>query len=902
MVVGAVRQATVGSSGPVGAASTAGIGVPGPLASPRHYLGHRLRVLRRAAGLSPRELSGLAQIDPAAIGRVERAEPDAGLHSVIEACDRVLGAGGELVELSLMILAAASDTGTLVNAAHLDRGTRLHSGGGVGTAGSPVPRQLPGAPRGFVGRERELSALAQAADEDYNGGDGGSGVRLVVLEGTAGAGKSALAVRFAHQMQGRFPDGQLFVNLRGYDPGPPLSPGAALERFLHALGVAGAAVSADLEERAELYRTLLAERSVLIVLDNAATAGQVRPLLPGGTGCLVLVTTRGRLSALSAREGARRITVKLLEQSEAVALIRQVTSDYRQDDDPAEVAALAALCAGLPLALRIAAERAAARPFLPLAELIGQLRAHSTLWDALSSDPETEADAVRTVFSWSYRTLPPAAARAFRRLGLHPGPDLGTGAAAALLDCPAHTAREMLDALAGAHLLEQTGPARYQFHDLLRAYAADQAELEEPPEERRAALERVTHWYLGAAHAAARAVQSIPRGPLDALAAPEHPGEVRFSSGRAVADWYRLERENLLALARAAAREHLDRALWRLVLALEDVLDAAGALDERREFGELGLQAARRFGGPLAEPAMLQTLAYAHQAAGEVEQAAARHRDALQACTRLGYDEGVVRASNGLGTIHLRRRELPEAIDQFEQVAATALAAGLGVWHAQALTNLAYARLQQGLTEQAAALAQQAHDAYQSAGFTGATSIDPHLIAAAAHRERGQYEHATEQIAAARRHMAGGERHLHLEAVLALHEAALDLAQGRAEQALETYWRCEQLGRPLADPVLEADTLTGTARALTALGRTGEALDFHRRALALRRAHPHDPYRLAEAEANLADTLDTTDAPAVEPDEARALRQVALARLEPFDDPRAVTLRTHLTEYLSADG
>ena len=894
-----VAGALPASVPPGAVADTVGVG---PLASPRHYLGHRLRVLRRAAQLSPRELSALAGVDSAQIGRVERAEPDADLHAVAEACDRVLGSGGELVELSRMILQAVADTDSPATTAGpgIEHGQHTQSGSGAGdgvdaTDGS-VPRQLPGEARGFVGRLRELTALADAAGED------GGGVRLVVLEGTAGAGKSALAVRFAHSVRDRFPDGQLFVNLRGYDPGPPLAPGAALERFLRALGVPPAAVPVELEERAELYRTLLAERGMLIVLDNAATAGQVRPLLPGGAGCLVLVTSRSRLSALSAREGARRITVGLLEQDEAVALIRHVTSGYRRGDDPGEVAKLARLCARLPLALRIAAERAAARPLLPLAVLMDELQAHSTIWAALSSDSQTEADAVRTVFAWSYRTLPPGAARAFRLLGLHPGPDIGAEAAAALLDCPEHAAREALDALAGAHLLEQTASARYQFHDLLRTYAGDQAEIEEEPEARRAALVRVTHWYLGAAHAAGQIVQGAPRGELDVLAVPEHLSNTRFESGRQAVDWYRVERDNLLALARTAARERLDQALWRLVLALEDVLDAAGALEERLELGELGLAAALRCGEALAEAAMLQTLAYAHKAVGDLRRAADRHRDALELATRIGYTEGTLRAANGLGLVHLHRRELSAAADRFEQTAAQAQTGGQSTWHALALDNLALTRLHQGHLALAADLAVQAQHAYRHAGAVGAARLNPHLTAAAAYREQGETERAAEQIAAARHAVVGGERHLRIEVALALEDAALALAQSRAEQALEAFWQCEQLRRSLADPVLEADILAGTARALTALGRNIEALSFQRRALALHRAHPRDASRLAEIEADLADTLDRHGALADEPGEARALREVALARLEPFGDPRATALRAHLAENLTTEG
>jgi hypothetical protein len=822
------------------------------------------------------------------------------MHEVIEVCDRVLRAGGELVELSRMILQTTAGE----NTASVKRGGEQQPLAAVGTAtaqtagpDASVPRQLPAEARGFVGRSRELATLDALAT-----GDRISGMRLIVVVGTAGVGKSALVVRFAHRVRARFPDGQLFVNLRGYGPEPPLSATAVLERFLRALGEPTGAVPIGLEERAELYRSLLAERRALVVLDNAATAAQVRPLLPGGPGCLVLVTSRGRLSALSAREGARRLTLGLLDEPDAVALIQTVTADYRQGDDAEQITRLATACARLPLALRIAAERAAARPWMPLEDLIADLRSHFTLWDALSSDEGTKADAVRTVLSWSYRALPTAVARAFRLLGLHPGADFGPESAAGLLDLAPEQARSLLDALAAAHLLEQTGPQRYQFHDLLRAYAADQADTGELPEKRRAALKRVTAWYLGAAHAAGKVAQTASRGALDTLATPQHAANIRFEDARDVVDWYRLERANLLEAARIADRERFDQVLWRLALALEDVLDAAGALEERGEFARLGLAAARRCGEPLAEAAMLQTLGYAHTAVGDLQQAADSLHDALALCTRLDYPEGVIRAANSLGLIHLRRRELPEAALRFEQVAEHARPKNLGEWLALAINNLAYVRLRQGLLNQAAVLAQQAQDAYQEAGAGAADRVDPFLVAAMAFRERGETKRAGQQIAAARASLTRGGRHLRYEVLLTAQEAALALADGRAEQALKIYRQCEQFQRQLADPELQADILSGTAHTMIALGLTHEAIDFHRRALALYCTRPHDAFRIAEAESALADTLSITDATTTESDEACSLRRRAFARLKQFIDPRATTLQTQLAERLRATG
>jgi predicted ATPase len=246
----------------------------------------------------------------------------------------------------------------------------------------PVPQQLPGSVRGFVNRVAEIERLDQALarqDDDLHS------MTLLVITGTAGVGKTSLALHWAHRVRGRFPDGQLYVNLRGYDPGDPVEPDETLDRFLQALGVPAESIPADSQAKESAFRSIVADRRVLIVLDNASTVRQVRPLLPGTPSCLVLVTSRSRLSGLAARDGAQRITVDMLAPGEAVELLQRVTREYRQHDDPRELSELARLCAHLPLALRIAAERAASRPQMHLAELISDLRDESGLWDALMS-------------------------------------------------------------------------------------------------------------------------------------------------------------------------------------------------------------------------------------------------------------------------------------------------------------------------------------------------------------------------------------------------------------------------------------------------------------------------------------------------------------------------------------
>ena len=318
-----------------------------------------------------------------------------------------------------------------------------------------VPRQLPGGVVDFVNRAEDLERL-----DDLLGREDERRSPVCVITGTAGVGKTSLAVRWSQHARTRFPDGQLYVNLRGYDPGEPVTPGRALAGFLEALGMPSREIPADPDARSAAYRTLLADRRVLVVLDNAASVGQVRPLLPGAGSCLTLVTSRSRLSGLVARDGARRLSLEVFDESAAVELLQRVTAGHRNEEG-GDLAELARLCARLPLALCVAAERAAARPRTPLNALIDDLRDESSLWDALSSEDDDEADAVRTVFAWSYRALSAEAARLFRLLGLHPGHQFSTHAAAALAGVTAPQARRLLDTLVGVHLLEQTGQDRY---------------------------------------------------------------------------------------------------------------------------------------------------------------------------------------------------------------------------------------------------------------------------------------------------------------------------------------------------------------------------------------------------------------------------------------------------------
>lgn len=553
------------------------------------------------------------------------------------------------------------------------------------SSATPTPRQLPADVRGFVNRTEELDQLNAVLTGDS---DGPLVVSVYVIAGTAGAGKTSLALRWAHQVRDRFPEGQLYVNLRGYDPGQPVTAQEALHRLLTSLGVRAQSVPQDLDAAAALYRSLLADRRILVVLDNAATVAQVRPLLPGSASSLVVVTSRSRLSGLAVRDGARRLTLGTLPEREAIALLRAVTAGYRPQDDEQQLAELAQLCARLPLALRIAAERAASHPHMRLHDLTADLRDESALWDALSTGDDDEAEAVRTVFAWSYRALPDDAAWLFRLLGLHPGPEFSLAAASALTGVTTIRARQLLDSLVGAHLLEQTAPDRYQFHDLLRAYSMDQAQHEEPPEKRRTAMRRVLEWYLHTADAAQSWI-SPEEDRLTLASPPDDVHPLSFPDYDTAVDWAEREHTNLLQAVRAAATAEDDRLAWQLCAVLWHAQFPSAAGADWLGVSRIGLEAAGRSGDRTAEGLLLTDLGMACSRVNDLAESLECHRNALEIWGDLGDHLNTAHSRNLIGLNHLHGRQLGTAAHHFEQAITVFQEQGAAHWAATALSNLA---------------------------------------------------------------------------------------------------------------------------------------------------------------------------------------------------------------------
>jgi DNA-binding SARP family transcriptional activator len=567
-----------------------------------------------------------------------------------------------------------------------------------------VPRELPVGVRSFIGRSGELVELTKMLDE--SGAEAPGTVVISAIAGTAGIGKTALALNWAHQVAHRFPDGQLHVNLRGFDPsGTPAAPEAAIRGFLDALGVAPQGIPPDPQGQAGLYRRLLADRRMLIVLDNARDEQQVRPLLPASPGSLVLVTSRSQLSGLAINDGARLLILDVLSHGEAVQFLTVRIGHARAAAEADAVGQIATFCACLPLALAVVAARAVARPGFPLSVLADELRDGTSRMDALDAgDP---ALSVRAVFSWSYQQLIAEAARMFRLLGLHPGPDISVPAAASLAATGQSETRRLLGELARLHLIAEHVPGRYALHDLLRAYAADQARACDSEPERREAIGRVLDHYLhSAGHGAFMLSSTVEPVALD----PPRPGTApeRLAGPRDVLAWFDAEHPALLAVVGLAAESGLDRHAWQLPWAMTIFLRKRGHWQEWAATQRTALAAATRLGDIAGQAVSRRLLASAYDDLGDYEQASGDYMTSLTLYRQLGDCCGEARTFAGLGMLAARQGRYSDALSYDEQSLRLYRAAGHKAGEAIMLFGIGWDHGLLGDFEQARAFCQQA--------------------------------------------------------------------------------------------------------------------------------------------------------------------------------------------------
>ncbi|WP_433220597.1 BTAD domain-containing putative transcriptional regulator [Dactylosporangium sp. CS-047395] len=634
------------------------------------------------------------------------------------------------------------------------------------------PAQLPATVRGFAGRVAELERLDALAD---------AGGGVVVIEGTAGVGKTALTLFWAHRAAHRFPDGQLYVNLRGFDPGSAaLRPADALAVLLDGLGLPAPTGPA---ERAALFTTTIQRRRLLVVLDNARDGAQVRALLPKTGTSLVLVTSRAHIDTPAT------IGLDVMTPDEARELLRHRLGDARPAAEPAAVDEIVARCAHLPLAMGVVAAHAAARPHIALAQLAGELRDAARRWHVL--DGGDAVSDVRAVLSWSYLALPAATARMFRLLGAHPGPVLGTAAAAGLAGVAPEVATELLAELCRASLLTEPEPGRFTHHDLLRGYALELAAAQDEPE----ATRRVLDHYVNTAVIAAAVIN--PSWPP---VSPPEPAPGVTVDVKAEQRWLTEELPTLLAAVEAAAVRKLDVHAWQLAWALTDLLERQGRWDDWEAAHGTGLRAAERAGDA-------QAVAHLHRGLGRLrmwqwryQEALAHFGEALERFQALGDRHGEARTEHNLCQLADREGRLPDAARHAQRSLDLCRELGDRADVAKELNALAWCHLEAGELDHARAACEEAAAIYREVDDPAQEGAAQHTLGGIHHR-RGDLAAAAACYERAVALSGGvGDRYAEALALDGLGDTGTDPdeARRRWEQALTIL---TELGRPEADAV-----------------------------------------------------------------------------------------------------
>lgn len=550
----------------------------------------------------------------------------------------------------------------------------------------PRPAMLPSAVPGFVGRHAELAALTRLAVPLSPSPAPGDPVTIIAISGTAGVGKTALAVHWARQHTTDFPDGQIYVNLHGFGPtADRLSPADALYALLDALGTPPARIPATLEGRQALYRTLLAGQQILILLDNARDPAHARPLLPGSPGPVTMVTSRNDLTGLIAADGARPLPVDVLPPGEARDILLRRLGPERVAAEADAAAELTGLCARLPLALVITAARAAASPGFTLSSLAAELRDTHHRLDGLSTGED--ATDTRAVFSCSYHSLDPAVARMFRLLGIHPGPDITAPAAASLAGCDVAAARRLLRDLTREHLVTEHAPGRFALHDLLRAYAAERAGADDSADDLRAATRRILDHYLHTAHRAALILSTV-REPI--VVAPHDPGTTpeQITDCHQALAWFDAERPILAAAVTLAADSGFETWAWQLQWAMTGFIDQRGHWDASLQ--ETALAAATRRGDTLGRAVTLRLLARTYTRLGDYDEARAHLTESVALYRQLGDGPGEARAHQNACVVSERQGRYADALGHAEQALALCSAAGDLAGRAAALNDIGW--------------------------------------------------------------------------------------------------------------------------------------------------------------------------------------------------------------------
>jgi DNA-binding SARP family transcriptional activator/tetratricopeptide (TPR) repeat protein len=661
-----------------------------------------------------------------------------------------------------------------------------------------VPRQLPMAPRLFTGRVAEMAGLS-AAQAQAQVPQSRRAVAICVISGVAGVGKTWLALHWAHEHVSGFPDGQLWVNLRGFDPSePPLTAEAALRALLEALGVAAGGVPADQQAQAGLYRSLVAGKRMLIVLDNARDTSQVVPLLPGIPGSMVLITSRRRLAGLATGHGARIVDLDVLTEGEARDLLARSLGAQRLTAEPQAAADLVRCCAGLPLAISIAAAQVAGHPGFPLAALAADLADDATRLDGL--DTGDASASVRSVLSCSYRALDAPAAELFGLLGLAPGPDISLAAAASLGGMTITRTRAVLLELENAYLVDQHVPGRYRMHDLVALYALERARGDQPAGARASALARVVDHYLHTAVAGEQKL-SAQRYPLrldePVAGCVRHP----LPDAAAALAWFGAEYPCVLAAQRLAATQGWHAHVWQLAWATNTFHKFQASLRDWAATWQAGLAAADRLGQPAIQALARRCLAVACAYTGQHDKAIDHLSDAMSLAEQAGDKTAQAHVESALSQAWTRQGNFHLALDHACRSISLFQALGLAAWEADELSMVGWCYANLGRLDEAR------------------VACDAALTGLRQHHDRHGEANTVDTL------------------------GLIAVRAGDYAQAIAHYGYAISLWRALGHSHGEADSLAGLAVAHAAAGAHGKAATASRRAFELFRAQ----HRAADA-------------------------------------------------------
>lgn len=713
-----------------------------------------------------------------------------------------------------------------------------------------VPRQLPADATCFTDHEPYIARLDRMARVEP-GEKPPRGVPIALVTGHGGMGKTALAIHWAHRVSAQFPDGQFYCDLRGSSDESPVEYAAVAESLLQVLGVRPGYIPVDPGQRVALLRSKLATRKALFVLDNAASSAQVIPLIGGGPGSMMIVTSRNPLSDLRVRHGAQHIRLDIFRPDHAVALLGRLMMDGDRQEKDEELAELARLCANLPLALRIVASNAVSQPDLALAEILAELRDATTRWETLSTE---EGEAIKAIFEWSYRRLDDDAQRTFRLLGLHAGQEVSLGAAAAAAGLPGREARRILYTLTQNHLLEPPagGTGRYRQHDLLQKYAVDLEAAVDGEADRRETVGRIVRWYTVAARDATRILLpgrecELSPSPLDdLLEPPRFDSDGSEDSEDEAYEWYETERQNMVVCARSALAADLPHRTWELALALAPLHSSYFAFDDWSELSELAVTAAGQMREPSALPAALDNRGRYLLRRGRLPEAEEEHRRALALREKARDAIGICQSLNALGLVRLQAGDPSRAIERFEDVMARSQRSGQSWWHGAASLNLAAALMEPGerTAPDPAALARASEvlrplpEFFRGCRDALNVGTSYHLIARAC-RLRSDLPGATAAIGKALR-IAVDEKKPVWEADWQTEAAYVHLDDGDVAEAERHSRRAVDLQRQVGDWGREAAALECLSAVLEQAGRGEDASHARDQAAELRESQRRD--------------------------------------------------------------